>query len=126
MHQGAHSDDLVWPRTGWTLPERDGTWTRWPHDDLALRQTSGRGDSRQPLAALGRRLGAAGALVARELAASGQPQQARGGQNQGGPVATLAHGVGNVQLQLQRQPVEPIVVWQRLSGGEVALGLLLL
>eukprot|EP00964_Phaeocystis_antarctica_P042034 scaffold24073_cov62-Phaeocystis_antarctica.AAC.4 len=110
---------------------------RWRHDDLALRQTSGRGNSRQPLAAFGRRLGAASvptkhlivdrapkrvALVARELAASGQAQRARGGQGQGGTVAALAHGVGNVQLQLQRQPVEQIVAWRRLSGGEVAYG----
>eukprot|EP00964_Phaeocystis_antarctica_P057922 scaffold34309_cov54-Phaeocystis_antarctica.AAC.1 len=89
-----------------------------------------------PLAAFGRRVGAADvpskqllidreshlqALVARELAASGEPQQARGGQGQGSAVATLAHGVGHVQLQLQRQRAEQVVWFRQRLRGEVAL-----
>eukprot|EP00964_Phaeocystis_antarctica_P035321 scaffold20167_cov56-Phaeocystis_antarctica.AAC.4 len=102
-----------------------GISARSARSSSALQQASGP-DSREPcepFAAFERRLGAAGvaserlhidwsskhvvegerhlhALVARKLAASGQPQQARGGQGQGGAVASIAHGVGNEQLQL--------------------------
>eukprot|EP00964_Phaeocystis_antarctica_P023974 scaffold13405_cov57-Phaeocystis_antarctica.AAC.4 len=58
------------------------------------------------------------ALVARELAASGQPQQARGGQGQGGAVASIAHGVGNEQLKLQWQRTQSILE----RRGDVGVG----
>ena len=42
-----------------------------------------------------------------------QTQQARGGQGQGGAIASLTHEMGDVQLELQRQRVQSIVVFHR-------------